>query len=284
MRKVAPVALSLLTLAVILPLAGCQKMRARIEMKKGNEAYSKENYREAIKQYQDGLALDPTATFVHRSVGLAAMAMFRPDLDTPENKKYGQLAIESFQKYLQSYPTDEKVKDYMMTTFMNAGQYEDALRYLKADAASKPTDVKVDGAIVTVLIRQDKLQDAYNWARAHASKSDPAVFYSIGVTAWDKAYQARKAGDTDLVVRQQWIDFGKQVLAEAVRLKPDYHEAMVYQGLLIREQIELEPDLVKKQEMLAQAEEIRKKALELRQKAELEAAKQAAQQAKAAGT
>ncbi len=275
MRKAAPVALSILVLAIALPLAGCQKMRARIEMKKGNEAYKKESYKEAIKQYQDGLELDPSVTFVWRSVGLAAMALYKPGVETKENQDYGKLAIEAFQKYLRSYPTDEKVKDYMLTTFMNAGRYQDALNYLKAEATRKPTDAKLDGAIVTVLIRQDKLQDAYNWAKSHASRTDPTVFYSIGVTAWDKAYQSRKAGDPDTVTRQSWITFGTQVLDDALRLKPDYHEAMVYKGLLIREQIELEPDPVKQQEMLAEAEAIRKRALELRQKAEQEAAKQA---------
>lgn len=275
MRKVAPVALFLLSLAVVLPLAGCEKMRARIEMKKGNEAYKKENYKEAITQFQDGLKLDPSATFVWRSVGLAALALVRPGVETKENQDYGKLAIEAFQKYLQSYPTDEKVKDYLLTTYMYAGLYQDALNYLKAEAIRRPTDAKLDGAIVSVLITQDKLQDAYNWAKSHASRTDPAVFYSIGVTAWNKAYQARRAGDPDTATRQAWITFGSQVLGDALRLKPDYHEAMVYKGLLIREQIELEPDPVRQQEMLAEAEAIRKRALELRQKAEQEAAKQA---------
>lgn len=275
MRKVAPVALFLLSLTAVLPLAGCEKMRARIEIKKGNEAYKKENYREAIKQFQDGLQLDPSIYRVWRSVGLAALALFRPGVDTKENQDYGKLAIESFQKYLQSYPTDEKVKDYLLSTYMSAERYDDALKYLRAEQVRKPNDAKLDSAIVTILIRQDKLKDAYAWAKSHASKSDPAVFYSIGVTAWDKAYQARKAGDPDIATRQAWITFGEQVLGESLKLKPDYHEAMVYKGLLIREQIELEPDPVKQQEMLAEAEALRKKSLELRQKAELEAAKQA---------
>lgn len=273
MRKAHPVALCLLALVVMTPLVGCSKMQARVEMRKGNDLYKKEDFKGALAQFQKGLELDPGATFVWRSVGLSAMALFRPDSDSPENKRYGEQAIEAFKKYLASYPNDEKVKDYLLTSYMNAERYGDALAYLKAEQAKKPTDLKIDNAIVTVLLKQDKLQDAYDWARSHASKSDPTVYYSLGVTAWDKAY---RGGISDPVQKNAMIDFGMKLLDEALRLNKDYADAMVYKGLLIRERVKMIPeDPVKQQELVAEAEALRKKAIELKKKAEEEAAKQA---------
>ena len=118
----------LAVLALLLPLlAGCQKIQARMELKKGNELYRDEIYKEALEQFQKGLEIDPTATFAWRSVGLSAMALFRPGVDDPENQKYADIAVDAFKKYLQAFPNDEKVEEYLITTLINAEQYDEAL-------------------------------------------------------------------------------------------------------------------------------------------------------------
>lgn len=277
MRKTAPAALLLLSLVAALPMTGCQKITARMEMKKGNEVYRQEDYKKAIEHFESALKMDPDAKFLWRSVGLSAIALYRPDLETTENTKYGQLAIDAFGKYLQAFPNDVKAQDYLLTSYMNTERYQDALNYLKAAAAKKPTDVGTDSAIVSVLIRQNKLQEAYDWARSHASKSDPTAFYSIGVVAWDKAY---RSPDPDETKQREVIDFGMKCLNDALRLKADYADAMVYKGLLLRQIEKLEPDPLKKIELADEATALRNKAIELKKKADEEAAKLA----EAAGT
>src|SRR5262245_5355883 len=115
MHRSTPILLALLLLTAPL-LTGCNKVQARVEMKKGNNLYQNENYREALDQFQKGLELDPGATFAWRSVGLTALALFKPGDESPQNKQYADTAIEAFQKYLEDYPDDEKVRQYLLTT------------------------------------------------------------------------------------------------------------------------------------------------------------------------
>ncbi len=277
MRKTAPVVLLLLSTVAALPMTGCQKITARMEMKKGNEVYKKEDYKTAIQHFEAALKLDPGADFLWRSVGLSALALYKPDGEGPENDKHAQLAIDAFGKYIKAFPEDAKGKDYLLTTFMTAKRFDEALAYLRAEAAKKPTDVGLDSSIVSILIQQDKLREAYDWASTHASKTDAAAFYSIGVVAWSKAY---RSPDPDEVKQREMIDFGMKCLDDALRLNPNYADAYIYKGLLLRQVEKLELDPQKKVDLANEANTLRDKGIALKKKADEEAAKAAA----AAGT
>src|SRR5262245_20441426 len=105
---------------LLLPAMGCGKIAARADLKKGNSYYQQEQYSRALEAYQKGLESDPDATFAWRSVGLSALALYRPGDDSPKNVGYATTAIDAFEKYLADYPDDEKVSDYLMTTYVNA--------------------------------------------------------------------------------------------------------------------------------------------------------------------
>ncbi len=128
----------IVALALTPALTGCNKIQARVELKKGNAFYMDETYRQALEQFQKGLELDPGATFAWRSVGLSAMALYRPDVDTEENRKYADTAVDAFKKYLAYYPNDEKVEEYLITTLINAERYDEALRPSQAGRAEEP--------------------------------------------------------------------------------------------------------------------------------------------------
>src|SRR5215218_205064 len=85
---------------LLLPALGCGKVKARADLKKGNSYYQQEQYSRAMDYYQRGLELDPDATFAWRSLGLSALALYRPGDESPQNVKYGNTAIEAFEKYL----------------------------------------------------------------------------------------------------------------------------------------------------------------------------------------
>jgi tetratricopeptide (TPR) repeat protein len=264
----------LLSLALaIVPLAGCNKLNARIELKKGNELYAQEKYLEAIDQFKKGLDLDPEAKFAWRSVGLSAMALFRPDTETPENLKLGGVAIDAFKKYLEAFPNDTHVQEYLLTSYMGTKRFDEALGYLKQKQAANPNDPAVDQGIVSILTQQNKLEDAFNWAKSHVSRTNKEVFHGIGAVCWDKAF---RDVSLDPVARGKVVDLGLKAEEEALRLDPKYFEAMTYYNLLFREKAKLEPDPFKAQELYAKAEELLKKALALREAAQKEAEKQAA--------
>ena len=84
MRRLA-VTPVLLTMAAAVLLSGCNKLQARVELNKGTSYYKNEKYQDALIQFQKGLALDPSLKRHWRSVGLTAMVLYRPGVDTPEN-------------------------------------------------------------------------------------------------------------------------------------------------------------------------------------------------------
>jgi tetratricopeptide (TPR) repeat protein len=252
--------LPLAALLLVPSLAGCQKIRARIELKKGNKLYQDEVYRDAIAQYQRGLDLDPSATFAWRSVGLAAMALFRPGGDAAENQKYASVAIDAFNKYLASYPKDEKVEEYLVTTLINAERYDEALSRLRQQAQLHPDKPAIQQAIVSTLAKAGRLDEAYAWANAKGAR-DPQVFYSIAVACWSKSYNDPMI---DVAARARVVDTGMAAVEKALQLKPDYFEAMAYYNLLYREKAKLETDPEKAAEWTAKAEEWTKKAIAAR--------------------
>lgn len=245
-------------LVLVAPLlTGCQKIQARYELKQGNQFYLNENYRQALEQYKKGLDLDPTVTFAYRSVGLAAVALFRPGVRSEENDRYANQAIEAFRTYLKDYPDDAKVREYMIATLMNAERHEEALKELRLEAQRNPNATGVNQAIVTTLAKAGRLDEAFSWATRPGVGADPQVLYSIAVACWDKAYHDPML---DAVARGAIVDTGLAAGKRAVELKPDYFEAMAYYNLLYREKAKLELDPVKAQEWIAEADKWRDRA------------------------
>ena len=268
MRFAAYLRLCALGLAIALPLAGCNKIEARSELKKANSLYKQEKYREALTAFQRGMQLDPSFKEGWRSIGLTAMALFRPGDDSAENMQYAKVAADAFKKYIELHPTGSqrgKVEEYLITTYINAENYTEAMGFLKAKQAKAPTDPTIDQAIVNLLVKQKQIEEALAWADNHASRNNPEVYYTIAVNAWDRSYRGK---DLPPEERSKWTEIGLKTIDKAVKLKPDYAEAMVYYGLLIREKMKLLPeDDPQVQELFAQAESWRTKAMELRKKA-----------------
>ncbi len=280
MKRPIPVLLALLLLTPL--LGGCQKVRARVEMKKGNAMYAEEAYREALTQYQKGLELDPSATFAWRSVGLSALALYRPGDNSKANREMGQLAIEGFENYLEDYPDDAKIRDYLISTYVNSKNYDQALAYLEKQAQANPNDANLQASRVRLLIQAERLPQAIQLAnQLPRGQAKAESLYSVGVTIWDKSFHQ---GDTMSVEqREKLIDQGLQGMAQALQINPEYFEAMVYNNLLLREKGKVQMDGTKRLEYQAQADQWVEKAKALRKKQlEEEKKKQAEAQAKTA--
>jgi len=257
---------TLLAFLLTAPLwTGCSKVQARAELKKGNALYQQESYREALKEFQKGLELDPGVTFAWRSVGLTALALFKPGDESPDNKKYSDTAIDAFQKYLADYPEDDKIRDYLLSTYVNTKRYQEALTALdKLEQQQKTPDgkAKIEGSKIRILVQMDRLDDAWKMAQAYNGADKAEVLYTIGVTDWDKSFHA--TAEMDPNTRAHYVDTGLQALEQALKIKPQYFEATVYYSLLFREKAKMETDANKRAEYLATAEEWKNKAVELR--------------------
>jgi tetratricopeptide (TPR) repeat protein len=253
-----------LVLLALPTLVGCGKFEARVELKRGNELYKNEQYSQALKQFQRGIELDPDATFAWRSVGLTALALYRPGDESPKNVAYGKQATEAFEKYLADYPKDEKVRDYLLSTYVNAKRYNEALAYLDRRAAEAPQDApKIAQMKLNIYTQAGRLDDAWTFVKQHPEAAKAETYYSLGVAAWDKSYHD---SSLDPTTRNTLIDNGLDALDKALKLKPEYFEAMVYTNLLYREKAKAQTDANLRTEFTAKADEWQQKAIALRKK------------------
>lgn len=278
MKRPIPVLLALLLLTPF--LGGCHKVRARVEMKKGNERYLNENYREALTQYQKGLELDPSATFAWRSVGLSALALYKPGDNSRANREMGDLAVKAFESYLEDYPDDEKVRDYLISTYVNSKKYDQALAYLEKQAQADPGNANIQASRIRLLIEAGRVPEARQLAnQLPPNQAKAEALYTLGVGAWDAAFHGKNT-TMPAAEQEKRIDEALAGMQEALRINPDYFEAMVYYNLLFREKAKLQTDEAKKLEYTALANQWVDKAKALRKKMQEEEKKKQAESAK----
>jgi tetratricopeptide (TPR) repeat protein len=262
MRRLAVTPI-LLTMAAAALLSGCSKLQARMELNKGTSYYKNEKYQDALIQFQKGLALDPGLKRHWRSVALSAMVLYRPGVDTPDNMKYYTITVDAFKKYLEAYPQDAKAQDYLIATFVNANKYEEVLKYLQEDLKKHPGDIKDHKAIVSIYLRTQRIQEAYDWIVGHIPNAEAEPYYLVSVYSWDKANRDPSLTPED---RSKFVELGLKSVDKAVKMQPEYFDAMVYYNLLYREKAKLQTDEKVKQEYFDKADEWRNKALALREK------------------
>jgi len=193
------------------------------------------------------------------------LALYRPGDEDAKNKEYGDTAIKAFQKYLEENPTDSKVEDYLMATYVNAGHYDEALQYIDKKAQENPQDAqKWKQARFNILLKAERLDDALALAPQLAPADRAAALYSIGVALWKKVYQDK--GQIPMDQRSAMIEKGINAEKAALDIKPDYSDAMFYYGLLFRERAKIEIDGAKRLEDEKLANEWATKGAELMKK------------------
>jgi tetratricopeptide (TPR) repeat protein len=257
---------------LVLSAAGCGKIQARAELKKGNSYYQQEQYSKALDYYKRGLSLDPDATFAWRSLGLAALALYRPGDADPKNQGYADTAIDAFQKFLIDNPNDTKIEDYLLATYVNADKYDEALKFLDQRVQQKPEEAsKLTQARFNILAKAGRLDEAVKQVNQLPAADRPAALYSIGTAAWQKVYQDK--GTLNFEAKNQLIDMGLSTEKQAMDLKPNYSDAMFYYGLLFREKAKIETDGAKRLEYEKSANEWATKGNDLRKQQLAQAAK-----------
>ena len=262
MRKIAVTPI-LLTLATAVFLSGCDTLRARMELNKGNTYYKNEKYKDALLQFQKGLALDPGLKFAWRSVALSAMVLYRPGQDSTENNQYFSTAVDAFKKYLAAFPQDEKSREYLMSLYEGAKKYDDLMKYIQDDLKKNPGDLRDNKAIVSIYLRTQKIKEAYDWITTHIPNTDAEPYYLVSVYCWDKAYRDPTISGQQ---RGEFVDLGLTSAGKALQMQPEYFDAMIYTNLLYREKAKLQTDEKLKQEFFDKADEFRNKALALRER------------------
>jgi tetratricopeptide (TPR) repeat protein len=267
-------------LLAVLALPGCNKIKSKQEIKRGNEFLKAAQYQSALSAYQEALRLDPSEDKLHKHIGIAYMGLYQPGSKHPKDLEYAQKAIENLKQYVAAYPEDNKVLEYLVSMYLNTERFDDAIAFYQNELLKRnPKDTKAMQSLAMLYFKKGDFDNGVKWLkeRLNIVTTDPEraeVYYLIGVQAWDRSYNFP---DVDPAVRAKIVDDGMTALNKAVEIKPDYFEAISYINLLYREKAKLETDPAKKQEYTDTANKYLQQALEMRKAAQEKAKAEAAQ-------
>ena len=247
-------------------LSGCNKIRARQEIKKGNEFFKATQYQAALANYQEALRLDPGEARLHKFIGETYMALYQPGSKHPKDLEFAGKAISELQTYLKEYPNDKKVREFLVSMYLAVDRYDDAIAFYQELLKTNPSDSKAMTSLAAMYFKKGDFQQGLEWEKKRAAlePGNPEPWVMIGVQAWDRSYHYP---DIDPAIRGKIVSDGMEALQKALKIKPDNFDALTYMNLLYREKAKLETDEAKKQEDIAAADKYREQALELRKKA-----------------
>jgi tetratricopeptide (TPR) repeat protein len=253
-------------------LGGCRQIQARVQIREGNDAYQKEEYAEALTHYEKARQIDSQRfPDLDRLIGYSQIGMYVPEDKSPANEQRADRGIAELRTYLKKRPEDRIAREALINLYLNANRTSEAIGYFKEYLQANPADLEAVKSIATLYAKQGDFNESLNWYQKITllDKNNPEAYYIYGVVCYEKV---SKNPPADLAERLAIIEKGKAALQQSIRMKPDYFESMAYLNLLYRQQAIVEPDPVKAQELVAQANAVRDQAMELIRKKKAAAA------------
>jgi tetratricopeptide (TPR) repeat protein len=275
-------------------------LKGQMAFKDANTAYAASDFRKAIDKYQEALKRNPDLSVAYFYLANSYDNLYKPaKKGQPENDANLQKAVEYYnkaaetikepklrklsyeylvasygpdklndpsqaeplvQKMIQMDPSDPANYFALTKIYEDAGNYEQAEATLLKARDARPKDGSVYMQLAAFYNRQgkfDKTMEALN-QRATQDPKNPEGYYTIAVYYWDKTFRDKSLKDAD---RKDYIAKGLEAADKAISIKPDYLEAIVYKGLLLRLEANMETKDRKRQaELLKEADALRDRA------------------------
>jgi tetratricopeptide (TPR) repeat protein len=167
------------------------------------------------------------------------------------------------QKMIQAEPGEPTTYFQLAKLYEDAGVYDAAEKMYLAGKDAKPAASDGYMQVAGYYNRQgqfDKTIDALE-QRAQREPNNPEAFYTISTFYWDKAFRDARLKEAE---KKEFVLKGIEAVDHAIQIKPDYAEALVYKGLLLRLEANMEKDPAKQKQLLQDADKLRDKANDLR--------------------
>jgi tetratricopeptide (TPR) repeat protein len=204
--------------------------------------------------------------------------------DNPKDKELGKLALQYLvaaygadklndpakaepvvQKMIRLEPNEPTNYFQLSKIYEDAGAYPEAEQMLLKAKEAKPGDPAVYMTLAGYYNRQNQFDKTIEALEQRAAKEpkNPEAYFVIATYYWDNAQRNFRLNEAQ---KKDNVQKGLVAVNRAIELKPDYMEALVYKGLLLRIQANLEKDPKKQQELLKEAVALHDKAEEMRKK------------------
>jgi tetratricopeptide (TPR) repeat protein len=209
-------------------------------MNNGVRAFRETNYSAAAEYFTQALEFDPEVPNGRLYLGLSYFQQYVPGMQSPENARVADQAIEVLEGILEGEP-------------MNATAI---------------------AALASIYQNQLDLERAHDYyiLQTQATPDDAVAFYSVGsVNWWILSTPSVAEGLTD-EDKMAYIEEAQEYLDRALELNPLHENAAVMKNLQYRQEALLIPDdtedeelLARRDELIAMADEWFDRALEIRE-------------------
>ena len=277
-------------------------LKAQKAYKDANELYKGSDWKDAAAKYEYVLQQDPSRNEVYFFLANSYDNAYKPSrAGEADNDALIQKAIENYQKAAQLDRNPEMKKlamQYLVAAygpdklndptkaepivlemiklapndpgnyFALAKIYEDAGRYEEAEQAllrardEAPNDSTVYVQMSGFYNRQgdfEKTMEALHKA-ADIKPDDPQGHQLVATYYWEKAQKDPRLTPAE---KKNYIMKGIEASDRALKLNPDYIEALTYKNILLRMQGNLETDMGRRTQLYKEADELRNRAMEL---------------------
>jgi tetratricopeptide (TPR) repeat protein len=168
-------------------------------------------------------------------------------------------------KMIEMEPSDAANYFVLSKIYQDAGSYEEAEATLLKAKETTPNDSTVYMQLASFYNSQgefDKTIDALQ-QRATREPNNPEAHYTIASYYWDEAFRDFRLNEQQ---KRDYVSKGLTEVDQAIKIRPDYIEAITYKGLLLRLQANMEKDVTRQKQLLNEAEALQARAKELQKK------------------
>ncbi len=240
---------------------------------------NKEHLEKAIEAYKKALEVNRGNTDKLRRVKINTLGALTAIYSDDPYKEFA--TAESYARQLVAdNPNDAKNLYAMANLYEKFGKIQEAEDLYKKIAEMNPNDPKACGALAAFFNKplwegKSKFDQAIATLERCASLApdDASGYQKIASFYWDKAYRDPLLSDD---LKSQYAEKGLENVDKALKIKPDYFEAIIYKGLLYRVKAGVTKNPRERQQFLDEAATLQKRGLDLRKQQQQEQAAAAA--------
>jgi len=217
--------------ALLAGATGCTRLQARDNLNKGVQAFKSAKFAEAAEFFQKATDLDPDFPTARLYLATAYMSQYIPGAQSEENMAMAKKAHDEFLKVLEK----------------------------------SPNDAVALASIASLFYHQKKFDEAEEWYRKviAADPNNKESYYTLGVIAWGRTFPKRMEARAQLSMKPEdpgpikdkkvreevaaanlpVVEEGMKNLEAALKIDPEYDDAMAYMNLLHRERADIQADV-----------------------------------------
>jgi tetratricopeptide (TPR) repeat protein len=229
MKQSARILAAAAVMVLLASTTGCSKLRARDQLVKGVQAFKAGRYEDAVNHFQTSIAEDPSYDTARLDLAAAYSFEVVPNLDTPDNLKIAQKAMDGFNTVLAKDPTDMGALKQIASIQRNIKHFDDAKATELKIIALNPKDAEANYTIGVI-----------DWTQAYKNATN--ILSAAGMTD-DGNGNAKKSKDVCakiVAANTQLVAEAMQYLQQAVNINPNYDDAMQYLNLDERRKADME--------------------------------------------